>query len=101
MPIYEANMDYIPPSPPTSIKQCNKSDTVKFHMELLLTTTTRRQSRSGETPDVDYITLEYFFCSFISFCCENTLFNGLILVYIPDNHSTRPQVIRNYSANGS
>ena len=26
-------------SPPSSMKQCNKSATVKFHMELLLTTT--------------------------------------------------------------
>ena len=32
------------------MKQCNKSATVKFYMELLLTTTTRKQSRSGETP---------------------------------------------------
>ena len=32
------------------MKQCNKSATVKFHMELLLTTTTRKQSRSGATP---------------------------------------------------
>ena len=47
---FEANMNYIPPSPPSSMKQCNKSATVKFHMELLLTTTTRKQSRSGATP---------------------------------------------------
>ena len=50
MPKFEANMIYIPPSPPSSMKQCNKSATVKFHMELLLTTTTRKQSRSGATP---------------------------------------------------
>ena len=50
MPKYEANMNYIPPSPSSSIKQCNKSATVKFHMELLLTTTTWKQSRSGATP---------------------------------------------------
>ena len=50
MPKFEANMNYIPPSPPSSMKQCNKSATVKFHMELLLTTTTRKQSRSGATP---------------------------------------------------
>ena len=50
MPKFEANMNYIPPSPPSSIKQCNKSATVKFHMELLLTTMTRKQSRSGATP---------------------------------------------------
>ena len=36
MPKFEANMNYIPPSPPSSMKQCNKSATVKFHMELLL-----------------------------------------------------------------
>ena len=30
-------MDYIPLSPPSSMKQRNKSATVKFHMELLLT----------------------------------------------------------------
>ena len=47
MPKFEANMNYIPPSPPSSMKQCNKSTTVKFHMELLLT---RKQSRSGATP---------------------------------------------------
>ena len=50
MPKFEANMNYIPPSPPSSMKQCNKSATVKFHMELLLITTTRKQSRSGATP---------------------------------------------------
>ena len=50
MPKFEANMNYIPQSPPSSTKQCNKSATVKFHMELLLTTTTRKQSRSGATP---------------------------------------------------
>ena len=50
MPKFEANMNYILPSPPSSMKQCNKSATVKFHMELLLTTTTRKQSRSGATP---------------------------------------------------
>ena len=50
MPKFEANMNYIPPSPRSSMKQCNKSATVKFHMELLLTTTTRKQSRSGATP---------------------------------------------------
>ena len=50
MPKFEANMNYIPPSPPSSMKQCNKSATVKFHMELLLTATTRKQFRSGATP---------------------------------------------------
>ena len=50
MPKFEASMNYIPPSPPSSMKQCNKSATVKFHMELLLTTTTRKQSLSGATP---------------------------------------------------
>ena len=48
MPKFEANMNYIPTSPPSSMKQCTKSATVKFHMELLLT---RKQSRSGATPD--------------------------------------------------
>ena len=52
MPKFEVNMNYIPPSPPSSMKQCNKSATVKFHMELLLTTATRKQSRSGATPNV-------------------------------------------------
>ena len=42
IPTFEANMNYIPPSPPSSMKQCNKSATVKFHMELLLTTTIRK-----------------------------------------------------------
>ena len=50
MPKFEANMNNIPVSPPSSMKQCNKSATVKFHMELLLTTTTQKQSRSGATP---------------------------------------------------
>ena len=36
MPKFEANMNYISPSPPSSMKQCNKSATVKFRMELLL-----------------------------------------------------------------
>ena len=51
MPEFEANMNCIPQSPPSSMKQCNKkSATVKFHMELLLTTTTRKQSCSCATP---------------------------------------------------
>ena len=45
MPKFETNMNYIHPSPANSMKQCNKSATVKFHMELL-------QSRSGATPYV-------------------------------------------------
>ena len=49
MPKFEANMNYIHPNPPRSMKQYNKSATVEFHMELLLTTTTRKQSRSGAT----------------------------------------------------
>ena len=57
MPKFEANMNYIPPSPPSSMKQSNKSVTVKFHMELLLTTTTRKQSRSGATPVLKSCTL--------------------------------------------
>ena len=36
MPKFEANMNYIPLSPSSSTKQCNKSATVEFHMELLL-----------------------------------------------------------------
>ena len=50
MPEFEANMNYIPQSPPSSMKQCNKSATVKFHMELILTTATRKQSCSCATP---------------------------------------------------
>ena len=52
MPKFEVNMNYTPPSPPSSMKQCNKSTTVKFGMELLLTATTRKQSCSGATPNV-------------------------------------------------
>ena len=37
MPKFEANMNCIIPSSPSSMKQCNKSATVKFHMELFLT----------------------------------------------------------------
>ena len=40
MPNFEANINYIPTSPPRSTKHCNKSATVKFHMELLLNGTT-------------------------------------------------------------
>ena len=50
MPKFEANRNYKPPSPPSSMKQCNKSATVKFTLELLLTTMTRKQSRNGATP---------------------------------------------------
>ena len=50
MPEFEVNMNYLPPSTPGSMKQCNKSATAKFHIELLLTTTTRKQSRGGVTP---------------------------------------------------
>ena len=35
--LFKANMNYIPPSRPSSMKQCTKSATVKFHMELSLT----------------------------------------------------------------
>ena len=45
--IWSKYIYYIPPSPQ---QQCNNSATVKFHMELLLTTTTRKQSGSGTTP---------------------------------------------------
>ena len=41
------------------MKQCNKSATVKFHMELLLTTTTRKQSRSGATPIGTLLTIAW------------------------------------------
>ena len=58
MPKFEANMNCIPSSPPSSMKQCNKSATVKFHMELLLTTTTRKQSRSGATPNKTVLIFE-------------------------------------------
>ena len=58
MPKFEANMNYIPPSPPSSMKQCNKSATVKFHMELL-STTTRKQSRSGATPQWIVVSLVF------------------------------------------
>ena len=40
LPKFEANMNYIPPSPRSSIKQCSKSVTVKSYMGLLLTSTT-------------------------------------------------------------
>ena len=50
MPKFEANINYLPPSPPRSMKQCNKIATVEFHIELLLTTMTRKQSCSGATP---------------------------------------------------
>ena len=52
MPKFEANMNYIPPSPPSSMKKCNKSATVKFHMELLLILRPGSKSGSGATPHV-------------------------------------------------
>ena len=36
MPKFEENINYIHASPPCSMKQCNKSATVKYHTELLL-----------------------------------------------------------------
>ena len=36
MPKFEANMNYIHPSLPSSMKQCNKSATAKFHTEVIL-----------------------------------------------------------------
>ena len=64
MPKFEANMNYIPQSPPRSMKQCNKSATVKFHMELLLTTTSQKQSHSGTTPyrALVFHKHSFFFC---------------------------------------
>ena len=59
MPKFEVNMNYIPPSPPCSMKQSNKSATIKFHKELVLTTTTRKQSRSGATPASKDIPISY------------------------------------------
>ena len=35
MPKFEANINYLHPSPPISMKQCNKSATVNFHMEAI------------------------------------------------------------------
>ena len=52
LPRLEANMNYVPTGPPSPMKQSNKIASVKFHIELLLTTTTRKQSRSGATPFV-------------------------------------------------
>ena len=59
MPIFEANMNYIPTSPPGSMKQCNKSATVKFHIELLLTTASLKQYRSGATPTVEPVSMKF------------------------------------------
>ena len=36
MPKFEANINYIPPSSLSSMKQCNKSAPVTFHLELHL-----------------------------------------------------------------
>ena len=51
MPKFEVNMNYIHPSPPSSMKQCNKSATVKLYMELLFDTTCK-QSCIDTTPIV-------------------------------------------------
>ena len=56
LPRFEAYMNYIPQSPPSSMNQSNKSATVKFHMELLLMTTfdtTQKQIHSSATPNTD------------------------------------------------
>ena len=74
MPKFESNMNYIPPSPPSSMKQCNKSATVKFHMELLLTTTTRKQSRSGVTPALTYDVMK----SYLTRVRDKKIRNGFI-----------------------
>ena len=49
-PKFEENMNYVHPSPPISMKKCIISATVKFHMELLLTTLTWKQSCGGLKP---------------------------------------------------
>ena len=48
---FEANMNYLPLSPPSSMKQCNKSAIVKFHMELLLITTTPGSNLYYDPPE--------------------------------------------------
>ena len=50
---FKANMNCIPTSPPSSMKQCNKSATIKFRMELLMTTMIRKHSCSGATPKLE------------------------------------------------
>ena len=55
MPKFEANMNFYTFKPFCSMKLCNKRATVRFYMELLLSTTTRiattrKQSLSGATP---------------------------------------------------
>ena len=47
MPKFEANMNYILPSPPSSMKQSNKI----LYGTTFNTTTIRKQSRGGATPD--------------------------------------------------
>ena len=50
MPKFKENINHIPPTHPCSLKQCNNSAPVKFHLELLLTTMNRKKSRSGVAP---------------------------------------------------
>ena len=61
MPQFEANMNYIPISSPGSMKQCNKSASVKFHMALPLITTTGSNLPvvgSKLKVDIDYTSVE-------------------------------------------
>ena len=57
MPKFEANMDYIHPIPPGSMKQCNKSAIVKFHMELLL------MLRPNLLAELSFVTLTIHLCN--------------------------------------
>ena len=57
MPKFEANTNYIHPSPPSSMKQCNKSATVKFHMELLL------MLPSNLLEELSFVTLTIHLCN--------------------------------------
>ena len=57
MPKFEANMNYLHPCPPSSIKQCNKSATVKFHMELLL------MLRPNLLAELSFVTLTIHLCN--------------------------------------
>ena len=57
MPKFEANMNYIHTSPPSSMKQCNKSATAEFHMELLL------MLRPNLLAELSFVTLTIHLCN--------------------------------------
>ena len=83
MPTFEANINYILTSPPSAMKQCNKSTSVKFHMELLLilrpgssiAMVRHRKCRISQNPFPFYI-VGFIYCKLYTF-------NMTFLLFLP------------------